>query len=665
MIYLFFLLLGIATAGYFNDIVSLIIIGVSVLCLFIIKRKEYSIKKVIVLLLIMAVGFSYYTIFDFIVGNKYNDVNLKNTDLTITVLSEPDYTYNTLRFEGKVDEYNKKATITLYDTPHFSQYDKLKLKGSIYSITNDKERYYSNSIYYKVISYDKNITITRGSGFLKAVADFKKNVLFTIDAVFSNKTAMFLKGVLVGDEKLRSAEFKDALMKLSLSHIVSVSGMHFSIITAFVLYILRRLYIKRKYTSLITIPFSLLLAIFIGFTPSVVRVLITITILSLADLFDRDRVNDTYLLLFVAILMILFNVYYIHSVAFILSFTSLTGILIYTKRIEGVLSKLPKFLTKVIPVTLSASIITLPFVLYYFKGLPTLSLIANIITVPLLSFVMIYGIIVIGISMLWMPLGQLIAFPVNLISECLLFIITYLSNLEFSYIKTLTIEKYHICLYLSALFVFFLKFKKINKIIIASFMLFVFFINIFYPLDSVLSPGATVYTACGEDSGKVIVEYKGKTVYINSSAVNKKSLYDIHEKYNNKFDVYVAFEESGVKYFIDNNLYAERIYIPLIFCEEDYFTDRLSLKCKELLPVTDEENITNGYLNLTLKPKDEYNIYNAEIYVKNKKILIPGETPALLDNNSLYVLKYYSLDAYKDSDNVLNCFENEVERIKL
>ena len=113
------------------------------------------------------IGFSYYFVYDSTVSNKYSDVEIKNTELIVTVLSEPDYSYNTLCFEGKVDGYGKKAIITLYDTPHFSGYDKLKLKGNIYSIENNKERYYSKGIYYKVTSFDKDITIIPGNGFLK------------------------------------------------------------------------------------------------------------------------------------------------------------------------------------------------------------------------------------------------------------------------------------------------------------------------------------------------------------------------------------------------------------------------------------------------------------------------------------------------------------------
>ncbi|MBE7020567.1 MAG: ComEC/Rec2 family competence protein [Ruminococcaceae bacterium] len=665
MKYLFFLLLGIFTAGYFNDIVSTVIIVISIVCYFILKRKELNIRQIIILIIAGAVGFSYYCVSDSVISKSYSGVSLKNTELTVTVLTEPDYSYNTLKFEGKVDGYRGKATITLYDSPYFSCYDKIRLKGNIYSVTQNTQKYFSRGIFYKVTSFDKDIEIERGKGFLKSVINFKKKVLYTIDNVFSNNVAVFIKGVLVGDDRLNNYDLNNSLKKLGLSHIVSVSGMHFSIITGFVLFILRRLYLKRKITSLLTIPVSFLLAIFIGFTPSVVRVLITVTVLSLADLFNRDRIHDTYLLLLVAVLMVVFNIYYIHNIAFILSFTSLAGILIYTKKIIAKIKRIPAGIADAVAVTLSANISTMPFIIYYFKGLPVLSVLANAVVVPLMSVIMIYAIIVVCISFVMLSVGKILAFPLDIVVRMMLDVLVYLSNLRLSYFSTLSIETWYISLYFLALFIIASGIPKFGKISISAILLLFFAINIFYPLDSVISPYSTIYAAGAEDSGKAIIEYKDKVIFINSSSINQKGFSDILDKYNNRFDVYVAFDAKGLEYFHNNKLYADEVFIPSDFCTNEYFVNMLASECGELIPIKEDKILQYGDLNLTLNPKDGYNILKACVSIKNKKIVFPGENAEYLDKNSFYILKYYFLDAHRNSENVINCFENRVERIKI
>ena len=196
----------------------------------------------------------------------------------------------------------------------------------------------------------------------------------------------------------------------------------------------------------------MLLAFFIGFSPSVVRVLIMTTILSCADLLERDRVNDVYLLLLTALLMLLFNFYYIHNVAFLLSFLSLGGILTYTKQMSEKLKKLPAKIRELVSVTICANVFTLPVMIYYFRGLPLLNVVANLVVVPVMSFIMIYGIVVILISLLSMKIGWFVGIPLDTVAWACVKFINFMGNIPFGYFETLSIEKYYICLYYLAIY---------------------------------------------------------------------------------------------------------------------------------------------------------------------------------------------------------------------
>jgi predicted membrane metal-binding protein len=71
---------------------------------------------------------------------------------------------------------------------------------------------------------------------------------------FSYESGNFLNSILLGKSGNGNKEINDALRKTGLSHIVVVSGMHFAIINMFIIFLLRRMGIKRKTSSLISPP---------------------------------------------------------------------------------------------------------------------------------------------------------------------------------------------------------------------------------------------------------------------------------------------------------------------------------------------------------------------------------------------------------------------------
>lgn len=666
MVYILFFIIGLAFSGLFNNLFSALILLVSIFIFILNSRKSYSYKKIILCMILLVFGVVYYLTFNYITVSKYDNVELKNKTVSVIVLSEPDYINNKVTFEGKIKGYNKKAIVTLYDTPYFSCYDTIELKGNIYSLSSNKENYYSKGIYYKFISYDKDITVTAKDSFMKTIYNIKQNMLYIIDNIFSFKTSMLLKGILIGDDTLTTEEFNDSLKKLSLSHVVVVSGMHFSIITMALLFIFRRLMIGRKVSSLLTIPVSFILALFIGFTPSIVRVLIMTTVLSLADLFNRDKVSDIYLLLLTALLMLLFNVFYIHNVAFILSFSSVAGILKYNKIINGKIKIIPQKIREVVSVTLSANIFTIPFVVYYFKGLPLLSVFANLIIVPLISFIMIYGIICVLIAMLFMDLGKIIGYPLDFITSACVDFIIIAGKIPFGYFKTLSIDIYFISLYYLFIYLMHIKLHKLFKYLIAIIIIAYLVINLFYPLDRVILPYANMYVMCGKNSGKSIITYKDKTIFINASLINGSFDYKlIKDECNNTFDIYVAFGAEGIKYLKNNSINVKELYVAPEFIHHEFFRKIIEERSEKVFIVDKNTNISFYDFNLTLKPYDSYNISEAVILYKNNKIVTTNSEIEYLNKDTKYIVSYYMLERYYKNDNVLNCFKEEVERIRL
>ena len=182
-----------------------------------------------------------------------------------------------------------------------------------------------------------------------------------------------------------------------------------------------------KTASVVTILFSILLALFYGTTPSVMRTLIMTDILLIADILMRDKTFGIHFLSISALLMIIMNPFIIYDISFIFSFGSVVGIKLFNTRIADKLRLLLSAIRTCLAVTLSANLITLPFTMLYFGKFSFGFIFGNLIITPLMSVILMYSVIAVLLSSvfafcsyMFVPLNfflKLIFMPINLISD--------------------------------------------------------------------------------------------------------------------------------------------------------------------------------------------------------------------------------------------------------
>ncbi len=220
-----------------------------------------------------------------------------------------------------------------------------------------------------------------------------------IERYIPGEAAGMAKALLLSDRSdlsyLRSSQFSVT----GISHIVAVSGLHVSILFA-VLYCLAG---KRRYaTALIGVPCLLFFAAMAGFVPSATRACIMQILLMLSLMTNREYDPPTALAAAVLV-MLLWNPLVIAAVGFQMSVAAVAGIFLFYGKISrwlgGLLpqgkkksktKKLRIWLTTSISVTLSATILTLPLVAWYFGTVSLISPISNLLVLPVVSFIF-YG----------------------------------------------------------------------------------------------------------------------------------------------------------------------------------------------------------------------------------------------------------------------------------
>ncbi|MCX5808527.1 MAG: DNA internalization-related competence protein ComEC/Rec2 [Proteobacteria bacterium] len=210
-----------------------------------------------------------------------------------------------------------------------------------------------------------------------------------------------IKALTIGDKTSLEDNTKTLFLKTGTSHILAISGLHVGIIAGFffilVRWLLGRSYALRlsgrdkKYASLIVIPFAFIFMLLSGSGVSTIRATIMITIFMLSLFFERQREPVNTIALSALIILLL----YPHSLfmpSFQLSFMSVLFIVIIMQRLYPLIrerNKGIKWFFSSILTTSTATIGTLPIVIYHFYGVNPLCMIHNLVSIPLMCMVSI------------------------------------------------------------------------------------------------------------------------------------------------------------------------------------------------------------------------------------------------------------------------------------
>ncbi len=241
--------------------------------------------------------------------------------------------------------------------------------------------------------YEK-VTITESKNSLaRHMYDLRRRVTANIEKYFGGSECALMKAILTGDRESISEEMFDSYKKTGIYHIVAVSGLHAGIFVALLAGCLARLPIRRRIRNLIvrsaSVMIAVLLLMFTGYGVSVMRVIVMLMILFLATL-ARRHYSLTNSLIFAAIIILLAAPYQIFSLSFQLSFLSTLGLSvalgIYRKKAR--LLDESDFIATSVVISLGSFAATFLVSVYNFGLVSFASLMANIVIIPLASFLL-------------------------------------------------------------------------------------------------------------------------------------------------------------------------------------------------------------------------------------------------------------------------------------
>jgi len=319
--------------------------------------------------------------------------------------------------------------VTAAKYPEYQYGDKLKITGELKTPQVFKGFNYKNYLLkdgiYSVMYYPQIELLGQSKrGFASViyggVLKIKDRFREVINQNLSPPQSSILAAILLGDKRQISDEWKEKLNYAGVRHLTAVSGMHVAILTAILMSVLIALGFWRQQAFYFTIVLIVLFIIMTGLQPSAVRAGIMGGLFLFAHYFGRGNLSDRAVV-FAASFMLAQNPLLLKlDVGFQLSFLAMMGIIYF-------LPYLQRYFGKILAMTLSAQIFTLPVLIYNFGYLSLAAPLSNILIVPLLPFLMGLGFLFVILGAVLQPLGWLFSLPVWLLLTYIIKIVNWLS----------------------------------------------------------------------------------------------------------------------------------------------------------------------------------------------------------------------------------------------
>ena len=387
----------------------------------------------------------------------------------------------------------------------------LKVDGEVSSPSNNT---IPNTFNYSKYLKSKNIFKTMNVQNYKVI---NKNLSFIykiknkiIERISKYKSNNYLSAFILGDKSYLKSETKSMYQDLGVSHIFAISGMHISLITTILFFMLKK--VKENIKYLIIISFLIIYVFLTGFQASVLRS-VSFFVLSFINkkyLLNIDKVNLFFLS--ITLLMFIFpNLVY--DVGFLYSTTISFTLIRFSHLVKG------NYIISLIIISTISFLVSLPITINNNYEINIFSIVNNLFIVPYISL-LLYPLSI--LTFFIYPLDGLMLFFSNIVEDISKYLINF--QLVVPKMPIIIIMIYYICLY-----IFFSTYKKYYLL----FAVLIIFINKnLYILDN----NMYIYYLDVSQGDSTLIKYKNEAILIDTGGkVSFKT-----EKWKQKTKYYIT-----------------------------------------------------------------------------------------------------------------------------
>lgn len=267
----------------------------------------------------------------------------------------------------------------------------------------------------------------RGLSLLERYREYLSTQAYT---VLQQPEAGIVTALLNGQRAGIANKTTSLLQTSGLQHIISISGLHVGLMAGVVFYFVRLLLALnmrialtwpiKKIAALAAIIAIVSYMFIVGLSPPTVRSVIMTGIVLFAVIVDREAIN-LRLVAIAALVILVLQPESVLDIGFQLSFSAVAGLVAFFQMTQSfwqhqnwqasVFMKLARVTLMTMTTALIATAATAPLTMAHFQTIPLLSVVANLLATPPVTFLIMPGTF---LAYLFSPLPWLLVYPIKL-----------------------------------------------------------------------------------------------------------------------------------------------------------------------------------------------------------------------------------------------------------
>ena len=321
--------------------------------------------------------------------------------------------------------------------------------NSPYALHNISLGYYLNA---RIIDGETMVKPQTNKPWYSFLDDIHSSITTKIKEYVKGDSGDLLNVLLLGDKSQLDNSIEQQFREAGISHIIVVSGLHLSIISSSVFLFLNLLSRRKKTSAVVTIFVIVFYMCLTGFSYSVVRSAI-MNIIYMLSFFIYKKPQAVNSLGFAGLVITLINPLSIGNLSLLMSFTATLGITTLGEvLLSNVVEKLPDFITQgrgkplgivvkyiaeCIIISLSATLFTLPIMVFIFQQFSLYFILSNLLITAIAPVTIMSGCALVLLS--YIPfinvLASIPAFIAYFSCNFMLWTSSYISKLPYAVIN--------------------------------------------------------------------------------------------------------------------------------------------------------------------------------------------------------------------------------------
>ncbi|MEX2010538.1 MAG: ComEC/Rec2 family competence protein [Parcubacteria group bacterium] len=426
--------------------VFIIFLALSILLAEKIWNKSLSITIIFItlLLIVFALGSLRYAVKDFHVGEEYLQNNVeKKISMVGTVVGEPERREADTRFVIKTSLDKILVSTDMYEEVEYG--DKVEVTGKLRKPgvfgeegrEFDYGKYLAKDDIYYTMSFAEVSLISKNEGNpLKAsLLKIKGRFVGQMREILPEPESSLLAGLIIAGKDALPKNITEEFTRAGIVHIVVLSGFNITIIAEFI----RRLFtfLTPKKAAVATIFSIILFVLMTGAGATIVRAALMAIIAVGGKVFGRNYSASRALLLAGFVMLLINPKILVFDPSFQLSFLATLALIYVVPVLDKYLERIPDKvgLRTAISTTTSTQILVLPFLVYSMGNVSLISLLTNVLVLPIIPLTMLIGFGATVLSFLSSLLALPLTYFTHILLSWILGVAHYLGNLSFAQVE--------------------------------------------------------------------------------------------------------------------------------------------------------------------------------------------------------------------------------------